>query len=59
MIDSKIPSIVAAAERNKNKPIDPDLHPAHCGIELTNEEAVEMDKKLMWLPLDFSYMPEY
>ena len=59
MIDSKIPSIVAAAERNKNKPIDPDLHPAYCGIELTNEEAVDMDKKLMWLPLDFSYMPEY
>ena len=59
MIDSKIPSIVAAAERNKNKPIDPDLHPAYCGIELTNEEAFEMDKKMMWLPLDFSYMPEY
>ena len=57
MLDSGIPSIVAAAHRNKN--INPDLHPAYCSIELTNAEAYEMETKLKWLPLNMSNMSQF
>ena len=56
MIDSGIPAIVAAAQRNKNNPIDPDLHPAYCGIKLRDAEAHEMETKMLWSPLNMSLM---
>ena len=58
MINSKIPSIVAAAHRNKDAPIDPDLHPAYCGVKLTYAEAHEMNTKMKWLPMGFGFMSE-
>ena len=58
MMDSKIPSIVAAAHRNKDAPIDPGLHPAYCGVKLTYAEAHEMNTKMKWLPMGFGFMSE-
>ena len=54
MLDSGNPNVVAAAQRNIDGPAGEDLHPAYCGVQLTNLEAHVMERDLTWLPMDMS-----